>query len=259
MSRPPSSFTARSAVELRSPRMAACCTWIATLFPAAPAAFADSLSCFSVPGSCEASSSLAPASPSATAAARPTARSAPITSAAFPSSENSFNSMDPSDSVGHLRRYAGWDDTAGESAAVDRDQFAVDVVGSVGGEEHRERAEFGVVAGAADRDELAALEELHHLLVMRKDAGHDAVGLDVVLRVGQRHRAGELDDPAFGARVHVVVLAAAKTVAGGEVDYLAAILFDHERDHRTASVELAGQIGVESAAPLRVGDFLQAL
>ena len=51
-----------------------------------------------------------------------------------------------------LRRDSGRRDSARQSAAVDRDQLAVDVIGRVGGEEHRERAEFAVLADAAHRE-----------------------------------------------------------------------------------------------------------
>jgi hypothetical protein len=51
------------------------------------------------------------------------------------------------------------------------------------------------------------------------------------------------------------VLAAAKPVARREVDNLAAILLDHLRNYRAASVELAAQVGVDTAAPFVVGNF----
>src|SRR5208337_3645104 len=57
-----------------------------------------------------------------------------------------------------LRQHSGRRDSARQSAAVDRDQFAVDMVGRIGGEEHRERTEFAVLADAADGNKLAALE-----------------------------------------------------------------------------------------------------
>src|SRR5580700_10349634 len=252
---PPSSFAARSAVADTSARVAASCTRTTALVPAAVTSFATSLSCLSVPGSCEASTILAPASASATAAARPTACSAPITNALLPSSEKSFDALVVAILVRILRRHSGRRDSAGESAAVDRDQFSIDVVGRVGGEEHRKRSKLSVFADAADRNKFSALEKLQHLFVVREDAGYDAIGLDVELRVGQRHRSRQLDRAALRARVHEVVLTAAQSVAGRDVDNLAALLLDHLGGDRAASVELTAEIGVDAAPPIFVGDF----
>src|SRR5579862_6558002 len=226
MCNPPSCLAARSTVADRSARNAALCTRISGLVPAAVTSLAVSLSCLSVPGSCEASRILAPASARVTAAAQPTECSAPTTIAPLPSSEKSFDGLEEAISAPQSfgmhffhcrltrtpRRDSGRRNSARQSAAVNRDQLAVDVIGRVGGEEHRERAQLTVVADAADGNELAALEELHHLFIVREDAGHDAIGLDVELRVGQRHRARQLDSAALGASVHEVVLAAAKPV-----------------------------------------------
>src|SRR5208282_5830557 len=171
MCNPPSSFAARSAVADRSARIAASCTRITGLVPAAFTSLATSLSCLSVPGSCEASTTLAPASARATAAARPTECSAPTTSALLPWSEKSFDALEEGiffssavfrfslfhcHRVRTLRRHSGRRDSARQSAAVDRDQFAVDMVGRIGGEEHGERTEFAVLADAADGNKLAA-------------------------------------------------------------------------------------------------------
>src|SRR5271166_2109892 len=157
MSRRPSCLAVKSAVADTSARIAALCTRITGLAPAAVTSLATSLSCLSVPGSCEASRILAPASARVTAAARPTACSAPTTSALLPSSEKSFDALDVAIStprnipfrfhlVGILRRYSGRRDAARETAAVDADQFAIDVIGRVGGEEHGQRTELAVVA-----------------------------------------------------------------------------------------------------------------
>ena len=67
------------------------------------------------------------------------------------------------------------------------------MVGGLGGEENRQRTDVLILSGASDRDELAALKELHHRLIMREDTGDDAVGLDVVVGVGQRERTRELE------------------------------------------------------------------
>src|SRR5579862_5416031 len=203
ISRPPSSFTASSAVELKSPRIDALCTRIDT-FPEPPISFASSLSCLSVPGSCDASISLAPACANAAAAAAPTECSAPMTTAAFPSSENSLSAIGFEvvlKSVAHLRSDAERRHAAGQSSAIDCDQFAVDMIRRLRREEDREGADFDIFATAAHRNELAALEKSHHLFVMRKNPRHDAIGLDVVLRVSQRHRTGELDHAALRACV----------------------------------------------------------
>src|SRR5208337_2121371 len=136
-----------------------------------------------------------------------------------------------------LRRYSGRRDAARETAAVDADQFAIDVIGRVGGEEHGQRTELAVVADPADRNKFAALEKHHHLFVVREDAGDDAVGLDVELRIGERHRARQLDSAALRAGVHEVVLPAAQAVARRDVDNFAALLFHHLRYHGAASVE----------------------
>src|ERR1700684_945702 len=91
------------------------------------------------------------------------------------------------------------------------------------GEEQRERADILVLTGAANRNELAALEEFHHRFVMREDAGHDAISLNPVLGVGQRERAGELQDRTFRTGVHIVMFAATETIAGSDIDDLAAL------------------------------------
>src|ERR1700730_11604353 len=225
MCNPPSSFAARSAVADTSARVAASCTRMTALVPAAVTSLATSLSCLSVPGSCEASITFAPASARATAAALPTGCSAPTTSAPLPSREKSFDELEEGilaplcfRLVRSFWRHSGRRDTACESAAVNRYQFAVDVVGRIGREEHRERAEFAIFTDAPDRNKFATLEKLHHLFVVREDAGHDAIGLDGQLRVAQRHRARQLDSAALRARIHEVVLAAAEPVAGRDVD-----------------------------------------
>src|SRR5258708_6852870 len=214
MCNPPSSFAARSAVADTSARVAASCTRMTALVPADATSLPTSLSCLSVPGSCDASMTLAPASARATAAALPTGCSAPTTSAPLPSREKSFDELEEGilaplcfhcfrfHLVRSFGRHSGRRDTARESAAVDCDQFAVDVIGSVGREEHRERAEFAIFTDAPDRNEFATLEKLQHFFVVREDAGHDAIGLDVELRVAQRHRARQLDGAALRARVH---------------------------------------------------------
>src|SRR5579862_5061194 len=112
------------------------------------------------------------------------------------------------------------------------------MIGSLRAEKDRQRTDVRVLSPAAHRDELAALEERHQALVVRKDAGYDAIGLDVEVGVSQRHRAGQLQHRALGAGVHVVVLAPAQSVARRYVDYLAALLLEHLRDHRAAAIEL---------------------
>src|SRR5438876_4205737 len=171
MSRPPRCLTARSAAALKSARSAARCTWVRTFFcPAACTALAASARASSVPASCDASNTLAPASARVTAATRPTACSAPIISAALPASEKSLSpcgrAMRPPGGPGaklrgHRGDDAGRGDSAGQPAAVDDDEFAVDMVRRLGSEKDRERADVFVLADAADRDELAAFEELH--------------------------------------------------------------------------------------------------
>jgi len=53
--------------------------------------------------------------------------------------------------------------------------------------------------------------------------------------------------------------AAAQPVTRRNVDNLAALLFDHLRGDRAASVELATQVGVDAAPPILVGDFGELL
>src|SRR5262245_42220722 len=92
---------------------------------------------------------------------------------------------------------AGRGDSARKTAAVDRDQFTIDMIRCVGCEKDRQRSQLGIVARSADWDELAALEESHHLLVVREDAGNDAIGLDVLLRISERERPGQLNYAAL--------------------------------------------------------------
>src|SRR5690349_7205111 len=254
-------------VDRTSARMAAFCTWVigGALAPANCTALTVSLICSSVPGSCEATISRAPASVSAAAATRPAGCSAPITRAALSASVKSFSpsgsAMMPSPalSCGRLRRNAGRRNASGQAAAVDPDQRTVDVVGSLGTQKDGQRTDVVVLSPAAHRDELAALEERHQSFVVRKDAGHDAVGLNVELGVSQRHRARQLEHRALGACVHVVVLAAPQPIARCYVDNFAALLAEHLRNHRATTVELAGEVDVDTVAPFLVAYLIYGL
>src|ERR1700752_1896304 len=100
------------------------------------------------------------------------------------------------------RCYAGGHNAAGQAAAVDNEQLAVDMVGGVGSEKDRQRTDVVVLSRAAYRNEFAALEKAHHGLVMGKNAGHDTIYLDIEIGVGQRERARELKNRALRARIH---------------------------------------------------------
>src|SRR5208283_2417699 len=168
----------------------------------------------------------------------------------FPGGPDEFGS------VGVGGRYAGRRDAAGEAATIDDDEFTVDMIGSVGGEEHGERTDILVFTDPADGNEFAALEEFHQRRIVRKDAGHDAVGLNIVVRVGERERARQLEDRTLRAGIHVVMFSATQAITRGDIDDLAALALDHVGKRGTRAVELARQIGVDTGAPVLVGDFL---
>src|ERR1700722_3290851 len=97
------------------------------------------------------------------------------------------------------------------------------MIGRRRSEKKRERADILVLAGAANRNELPALEEFHHCFVVREDARDDAIGLNPVLGVGQRERPRELEDRTLRAGVHIVMFAATEAVAGSDVNDLATL------------------------------------
>ena len=55
------------------------------------------------------------------------------------------------------------------------------------------------------------------------------------------------------------MFAATQSVTGSDVDYLAAFLLEHLRDHRATAVELAGEVDVDAAAPVLVAYLVDGL
>src|SRR5215472_14436984 len=123
-----------------------------------------------------------------------------------------------------MRHNTGWRDPAGQSAAIDYYQLAVDVVRCGRCQKDGKWTEVLVKPDAPDRDEFAAFKELHQALIMRKDPRYDTVRLNVVPGVGQGQGAGELNHPALGAGIHIIVPLPPQAIPRCDIDDLAAPL-----------------------------------